>query len=479
MENESSKDTTPSEDEYQAAEHEQDHEIFQAEKEPQQRQPSNIKPIFVVLGLVLLIIGLYKLYVYFATPAPKQVTGVTTTSDSNLPGGPITSATPLPKATTNAMAPSSGIPSITPTSTVSPAANVPKTQPAAAVLPASTNSVSSSVNQSQAAASPVTPSVAQPQATVVSVTSTAAQSQTTPPSVTPPVVQPQITPPSATVTAGSISTPTVKASNEPVSPAMTGGNTSSFKSPTLNAANTSSNANTASATPFTSPTINAGKSSTAAATTTEGNASSSFTSPTISAGTIQLSKNDANQSATGSATAMDNTQNTRLDTLEQGMNQNRTAIQNLQNQINSLASSISNLQSGINTLNNTLSNIKNVQQVNYKPQIPVRSTIIKTRRVKRFQNVASLQESAYLAPRHTVVSPQSQDAGYMSGGAQFYVKAMIQGRAWLVSPDGMKTVTISSGDYLPGYGLIEDIDPGKGIVTTSAGGIIQYNPQDR
>jgi intracellular multiplication protein IcmG len=59
----------------------------------------------------------------------------------------------------------------------------------------------------------------------------------------------------------------------------------------------------------------------------------------------------------------------------------------------------------------------------------------------------------------------------------YYLKAIVPGRAWLQARNGA-TTTVTIGDRLPGYGIIQMINVQQGIVTTSSGGIIQYGPKD-
>jgi intracellular multiplication protein IcmG len=59
----------------------------------------------------------------------------------------------------------------------------------------------------------------------------------------------------------------------------------------------------------------------------------------------------------------------------------------------------------------------------------------------------------------------------------YHLKALVPGRAWLQSPEG-QTTTVSIGDRLPGYGIIQMINTEQGIVTTSSGALIQYGPKD-
>lgn len=60
----------------------------------------------------------------------------------------------------------------------------------------------------------------------------------------------------------------------------------------------------------------------------------------------------------------------------------------------------------------------------------------------------------------------------------YYLKAMIPGRAWLQSNKGMLT-TVTVGDKLPGYGLIQMINTNQGIVTTSSGAVIEYGAKEQ
>lgn len=60
---------------------------------------------------------------------------------------------------------------------------------------------------------------------------------------------------------------------------------------------------------------------------------------------------------------------------------------------------------------------------------------------------------------------------------QYYVQAAIPGRAWLKSEKGT-TITVGIGSKLYGYGTIRKIDPSTGVVETSSGRIMKYNPDD-
>lgn len=59
----------------------------------------------------------------------------------------------------------------------------------------------------------------------------------------------------------------------------------------------------------------------------------------------------------------------------------------------------------------------------------------------------------------------------------YSIHALINGRAWIVSSDGLsRSVTV--GDTIQGYGTVSEIDPNRGIVITSSGKVIGYGTND-
>jgi intracellular multiplication protein IcmG len=62
-------------------------------------------------------------------------------------------------------------------------------------------------------------------------------------------------------------------------------------------------------------------------------------------------------------------------------------------------------------------------------------------------------------------------------GTAYHLKALVPGRAWVQSAHGALT-SVTIGDRLPGYGIIQMINIAQGIVTTSSGAIIQYGQRD-
>ena len=59
----------------------------------------------------------------------------------------------------------------------------------------------------------------------------------------------------------------------------------------------------------------------------------------------------------------------------------------------------------------------------------------------------------------------------------YSLRAVVSGRAWVVGSNGLSQ-TVSVGDPIPGYGVVESIDPERGVVTTSTGRNIKYGLND-
>lgn len=66
---------------------------------------------------------------------------------------------------------------------------------------------------------------------------------------------------------------------------------------------------------------------------------------------------------------------------------------------------------------------------------------------------------------------------FRPAGKIYHLKALVPGRAWLQTAGG-ETTTVTIGDRLPGYGIVQMINTQQGIVTTSSGAIIGYGAKD-
>ncbi len=138
----------------------------------------------------------------------------------------------------------------------------------------------------------------------------------------------------------------------------------------------------------------------------------------------------------------------KISTLENVVSQVSQSNANLQDQMAGMATSILDIHNSLSTLSDQVTELT-------KPK-PVPVEIKKPEKKKALKNKTKKPEVK----------------------ASYYVKAMIQGRAWLMMPDGA-TLTVSEQDELPGYGQITSIDPEKGEIKTASGDVITYRSDDR
>lgn len=147
----------------------------------------------------------------------------------------------------------------------------------------------------------------------------------------------------------------------------------------------------------------------------------------------------------------------KVGTLEQVVSKVSESNANLQYQMAGVAASIADIQNNLSGLSQQISDMSKAKE---KPAEPVKAV---KKAVKKSTKIAAVRKET--ATKHVAK-------------AEYYVKAMIQGRAWLISGDGA-SATVAVGDNLPGYGVVSDIDIEKGQVSTTSGAVIEYRTSDR
>lgn len=65
----------------------------------------------------------------------------------------------------------------------------------------------------------------------------------------------------------------------------------------------------------------------------------------------------------------------------------------------------------------------------------------------------------------------------LSPSLVFHLKAVVPGRAWIVSNNGLSE-SVSVGDAIAQYGIVKVIDANRGMVLTSSGKVIGYGVND-
>lgn len=203
------------------------------------------------------------------------------------------------------------------------------------------------------------------------------------------------------------------------------------------------------------PTAHSSKETSSALNGTKPQESSASTLKTLPSGNETV--NESNPKLGGAVLSSVTGETTdHIDNIKKAVEQNAQATQNLQQEIAALSNAISDIQNNISTLNQTLDGLKK--------SAAEKNTVVAEKIHKKI-----------VKKRPAVVKPGKLRAVVTTN---YYARAMIQGRAWLVTPEGA-TFTVSLGDELPGYGKIMAIDPENGAIMTSAGRVITYHPSDR
>lgn len=141
----------------------------------------------------------------------------------------------------------------------------------------------------------------------------------------------------------------------------------------------------------------------------------------------------------------------KLSSLQKGTEKTQDEIANINDNVYTLKGSISKLANQMSMLNTNIAML--------------------TQEVKQQQEqIAKLKE-------------KKKRPGYIKQGKiwvpvpQWYIQALIPGRAWLISTRG-KTLTVRVGSKIPGYGTVKAIEPHKGLVMLKSGKQIEFKASD-
>ncbi|MCX7091312.1 MAG: hypothetical protein NTU48_07685 [Legionellales bacterium] len=127
----------------------------------------------------------------------------------------------------------------------------------------------------------------------------------------------------------------------------------------------------------------------------------------------------------------------------------------LSTQMSSLTSNVSNIAENLRALNNQLSQLA--------------ATV--TNEAKLGSGLAEQMKQLQMKTVARSVAMQPPRL------AQYFVQAMIPGRAWLVNTEG-QTLTVTQGTAVPDYGVVRYVDTSNSQVLTSSGRTITYSLAD-
>ncbi|MDX2165206.1 MAG: hypothetical protein SFW07_07310 [Gammaproteobacteria bacterium] len=167
------------------------------------------------------------------------------------------------------------------------------------------------------------------------------------------------------------------------------------------------------------------------------------------------------------ASASANSLQDKVGTLERVVSKVSESNANLQYQMAGVAMSIADIQNNLSNLSQQISDLSKAKE---KPAEPVK--------IEKKKTAPAAKKSKTKTKSTTIGAVSKKVKVVESNKASYYVKAMIQGRAWLMTSDGASK-TVAVGDNLPGYGVVSSIDVNNSEVFTSSGTVIKHNSDDR
>lgn len=141
----------------------------------------------------------------------------------------------------------------------------------------------------------------------------------------------------------------------------------------------------------------------------------------------------------------------KLTSISSAQDSLHSEVSNLNGQVGTITSNLDALSQKISELNRIISNLSD--------KLEVQAQIIE-----------------HLSVKPVVKAPRYKTKVYKQS-LQYYVQAVIPGRAWLVASNG-STLTVREGSTIPGYGIVKLIDPNQGRIITSSGRVIRFNQDD-
>jgi hypothetical protein len=146
-------------------------------------------------------------------------------------------------------------------------------------------------------------------------------------------------------------------------------------------------------------------------------------------------------------------------------------------QVTSAAIQEPDLQSSsIRVLNEKYSSAETKIQQLQKDVDDTRSSIAEMNKSMYDLNITVQQLTAEI---HKIISEKAAVQETMKGKkTPYHVRAIVNGRAWLETDNGINTITVRTGSNLGRYGKVKEVDDRNGVVTTDKGAIIRYGKND-
>jgi intracellular multiplication protein IcmG len=145
----------------------------------------------------------------------------------------------------------------------------------------------------------------------------------------------------------------------------------------------------------------------------------------------------------------------KVTALEEERSRLKTDLLAMQQQLRDVTQTVSNMTSSLDAIKQSMEQMND--KMEQQSQQMVRLSI------KRAERRAS-------TPSVKKIRPKVEST-------QYFIQAIIPGRAWLMSTQGAM-LTVSRGSEVPGYGDVRLINPKLGRIFTSSGRVIQFSQAD-
>lgn len=147
-----------------------------------------------------------------------------------------------------------------------------------------------------------------------------------------------------------------------------------------------------------------------------------------------------------------------IDSVEQNLSKLQQEYLSDQSQIHQLRTGMEHVEDFLTELQNTM--------VRMRTQMEVLN-----------RRLAKIEETGLSAEKQAKQTSKAVVQNKQRPLTVYYMKAAVRGRAWLQNARG-EALTIKPGDQLRDYGVVQRIDPARGMVVTSSGRTIRYAPSD-
>jgi intracellular multiplication protein IcmG len=148
----------------------------------------------------------------------------------------------------------------------------------------------------------------------------------------------------------------------------------------------------------------------------------------------------------------------------------------VESKLSSLKQEQTRIESDLSTVHQQLASVTQaVSDMTAKMEDVKQTMLVLSERMEQQANQLARVQTISRTQRPVSVSTEHKKVAVPK--ATYSIQAIIPGRAWLMSTEG-RTLTVSRGSAVPGYGAIRIINPELGRIYTSSGRVIRFSKAD-